>query len=1197
MDTPRSSTSTTGLTPRGSTPTSLGGKQVSRSGATTTQAKGDSPAFVMEINKLRSDLRNKAIEANELAVEVHTLKNMMTAKDDAIDAAEKRSALAEERALQADGELASMRRTTAKAEAERKRLQSELDAANAEADRLNQAVLAGAHSGGTTNSEEMVRLHNQLAEARKEMRRLKDDYRGASNIIAAKDKALEEIQAEAAAAKEAIATRGGDQNVILDLQRQLDEAQKMLGGSERLGALVEGEVVDIRAALAAREAELEGQRELMAQMQSEVTAAQEASMKADRAAAEARADAATAATVAEKARAAEAARMREGGYISRRQHTEELQVHEEEILALQERVKAAHQEVFATRVMRERLLGVVDDSVASLLTADDVVDRFGSAASVVDELRGEVKELRNALAAKNADNAALLALRNMAVARAAKEKVEGHLIKSRLAQAIGEYDYTLEFNEPPPGPKEHAAAAAAAAAAAEAATASSIASIAAERDTALVDAAEAKLMSRQAQEIAEKAARSEIEAVAAREKAEQGKQFAETAAVVATTSAEAMRASLTTKEQELEGIRKAMAALREREQRRQLQERDDSEQLKTADMEVAKLTAALAAAKLAADVSASNATAAAAVELRAKEAELTTVKKELTGLTEKLAAAEAGHATAYMTVAQELEAVNVQLKTKTEEVVELKEKLVTAETTAAAAAAAAAAEIAEAKEDLGATADAREASVREELAETEAEVVNVKQELDAAVEKISTLTAQLLAATAAVKTAQSDSEDKEAFARQEALENTQKIAKLEEAIVVAEGAAVAAAAAQHAEQTQKLLQEQVDAKEFAVAELQEKVVKLESDGKARVAELESSNSAVEALTIALESAKERISDLETAAKVAAVAVAAAAASSSSPEVLDTPDVAAIASGNDDYHDDDGTLAAAAVSGSTTIVPTEEHLHELVASKVEVAQLKQKVDELESELAAVSLNGNEHSNNASAAGGGGGGYISDGSDEDAEYEDGQASAVREATPTPHYNKGNAVEGAGMTSATLASVLDRLLAARQKATATGSTPDDEALYKEAIVMLQIELARLGKQLTEGNDAAAQLRHEMGALQTAQLSAEATAELLEQHNALHMRVAALQIALGEKDNEFAQVEDSLLREISSLRVALKGKRNKGKDALRSMSRAVSHAARSLTAPTTGSTPPNEVTPPPSKRSTPFVNLTKRFSAGGAK
>jgi len=1057
MDTPRSSTSVTHYdTPNGTpqgTPPSIGTS--ARKGG---RPPGESPAFDVELNKLRSQLRSVDLEKNDLAKEIRTLLSQIATKDAAIESLESRSSAAEERALQSEGQLASSRREAVKYKSEQKRLQSELDAANADADRLNQLVLAGAGSESGGNSmEDVVRLHNQVASQRKEINRLKEECKGATNVILAKDKALIQVEEEMAAAKEAIASRKDDQNKIRDLRRQLTEAHAKLGGSERLGLMVETEASEVKAELTTRTAQFERQQEMMAKMQGEVTTAQNAVMEAERIAAEAKADAAAALALAERARLAEAARMKEGGYISHLQHAEEVRLREDEVEALKGRLEAAHNELHGAKLTRDRVLNAVDTAVDTIIAAEDVSEDIKTASGLVNELRDQIKDLREALAAKDADTAALESLKNAAVARALHEKLEAHNAKARLAQEIGEYNYTLEFNEPAPGPKEQAEAAAAAAAAQEAATATGVAAVAAERDAANLAAAEAKLRATEAQKLAEKATQEEAQAVAAKEEALAARQTAEAAAAAAALSLTEMQATLASKEQEVEGIHKALAALKEVDQRRQLDAEAGTRRLEEELAEVTRLTALVAAAELTKET---------------MTTELEAAKKDVVTLEEKVEEVTSASNEASTAALTELEAARTQLESTSVQYSKMKEKLIMAEAAAAAAALAVA---------------------NKEQAEQEAAL---------------------------------------------------KISELEEALTAAKGGAseaAAAAAAEEVQQAQKDFELKLRDKDVLVADLESKVEKMEIATEKQAtqlaeksAELDSASDALEALQTALEGAREEAA----AAKIAASAAASAGA-------------IAVANG----------AAGNAVSAVPTNVKADaDHPHELVASKVEVAVLKQKIDELESELEAVSLlrDGQRTPSGAvkiAAGGGSGDGFSSDveGSDEDDDEDD-------DGLPhNPRYDRGDAsssLENAGMTSAALASVLDKLIIARQSGmNGTENDASEAAVYEEATKLLQAELARLGTELADDSDAASKLQSEVGALQTAQLSAEATAQLLENQNALYMRVSALQIALGEKEREYNTFEDAFLREIASLKAKLKAKKKKNP-----LSKAVSSAAKGL-------------------------------------
>ena len=171
----------------------------------------------------------------------------------------------------------------------------------------------------------------------------------------------------------------------------------------------------------------------MSQMQLDTLNAQDAMGRAERMAAEAKADAEMAITAADKARMAETARMREGGYISRREHAREMENLEKNNLSLQERLKSGEEDVRQARVLRERLLKA-NEALEMVLKGDQIAGIYGNTGAILEELRAEVKELRKVMAAKDAENAALHSLRDIAVARATKERLDTHQAKIKLAE-------------------------------------------------------------------------------------------------------------------------------------------------------------------------------------------------------------------------------------------------------------------------------------------------------------------------------------------------------------------------------------------------------------------------------------------------------------------------------------------------------------------------------------------------------------------------------------------------------------------------------------------------------------------------------------------------------------------------------------------------------------------------------------------
>jgi hypothetical protein len=295
----------------GATPPAGAFGSARRSTGRLTPTAADPSALVLEVNKLRSDLRAKAAEGAELALEVRTLKKLMAAKDAGIEAAEAKRAEAAEAALQRDVELAAARKAAAKWQLEKQRLRAEADAANAEADRLNAAMLSASGSNSRVmngSMEDTVKLHNQLAEARREVRRLKDDAKGSGNVVAAKDAALDLALADAAAAKAALEERRADQNVIADLRRRLGETHAALGGETRLGQLVGAEVETVKEQLERTQQELATARACVDGAAEEVAAAQEAAAAAEQRASQAAAREAEALAAVAQAKRAEAER-------------------------------------------------------------------------------------------------------------------------------------------------------------------------------------------------------------------------------------------------------------------------------------------------------------------------------------------------------------------------------------------------------------------------------------------------------------------------------------------------------------------------------------------------------------------------------------------------------------------------------------------------------------------------------------------------------------------------------------------------------------------------------------------------------------------------------------------------------------------------------------------------------------------------
>jgi len=213
-----------------------------------------------EIRQLKNDVKYKNDAVKELRKEVDVLTKMMEAKDDAIQRAVRAKEESEERALEMDGELKRMKKKEKRWAHEKKRLTSERDAASDEADRLNQQLLeqTGSASNAMNGSmEDVVRLHNQVSEYRKEILKLKEDGKGFQNVVKAKDEALEEMQKEVDEAKSVHARYQESQNVIADLNRQVKELTEQVGGEHEMSLQKDGEAGEVKKLLEAKTVEAE----------------------------------------------------------------------------------------------------------------------------------------------------------------------------------------------------------------------------------------------------------------------------------------------------------------------------------------------------------------------------------------------------------------------------------------------------------------------------------------------------------------------------------------------------------------------------------------------------------------------------------------------------------------------------------------------------------------------------------------------------------------------------------------------------------------------------------------------------------------------------------------------------------------------------------------------------------------------------
>ncbi|KAI8106472.1 hypothetical protein M9435_001016 [Picochlorum sp. BPE23] len=412
-----------------------------------------SETLAYHVKDLQNELKVKNNEIKSLKKEINVVQEQLGLKDNVIDKFASSQKQAEERALQAETELKSMKRMSKKWDEERKRLQAIADASNKEADRLNRLMLdsAGANSKVMNGSmEDVVKLRNQLAQSRKDILSLKDEIKSLENVVKAKDMAIEQGQADIESAKEANAMRKHDQNVILDLKRQLKDMEDMLGGEHQFGKIVEGEVEELKAALARKQAELEEVLEVLEGQREEMVEAKKLKAEADAISMEAAQKMADAVDISEKAVAAEAERMAGGGFVPMAVHAAQVEALASELESCKKSLQSYQEEDVANKVLMKRILGSVDGEVEKIVCSEHVAEQFGNSTFTIQELRKEVGMLQDVLAVKEG---AILALRSShaAVARAASAKdVELCKVKDRLAKSIGEYEYTLFMNEPPP---------------------------------------------------------------------------------------------------------------------------------------------------------------------------------------------------------------------------------------------------------------------------------------------------------------------------------------------------------------------------------------------------------------------------------------------------------------------------------------------------------------------------------------------------------------------------------------------------------------------------------------------------------------------------------------------------------------------------------------------------------------------------
>ena len=340
-----------------------------------------SETLAYHVKDLQNELKVKKTEIKSLRKEIDVIQEQLGLKDDAIEAFVESQKQAEERALEAELELKSMKRMSKKWDEERKRLQAMADASNKEADRLNRLMLdsAGANSRVMNGSmEDVVRLRNQLSQSRKEIMSLKEEIKSLENVVRAKDRAIEQGQEDIESAKEANAMRKHDQNVILDLKRQLKDMEDVLGGEHQFGKIVEGEVEELKAALAAKQAELEQVLEVLEGQREEMTEAKKLKAEADVISMEAAQKMADAVDISEKAVAAEAQRMAGGGFVQMAVHEARVEALVLELESCKKCIQSYQEEDVANKVLMKRILGSVDGEVEKkIVCSEHVAEQFG----------------------------------------------------------------------------------------------------------------------------------------------------------------------------------------------------------------------------------------------------------------------------------------------------------------------------------------------------------------------------------------------------------------------------------------------------------------------------------------------------------------------------------------------------------------------------------------------------------------------------------------------------------------------------------------------------------------------------------------------------------------------------------------------------------------------------------------------------
>ena len=279
------------------------------------------------LNDLKNQIKLNEKTIRRLEKEIVVQKSQLEVKDDVIEKSEGKVRILEENLLASETEIKFLQKNKKKWDEERKRLQAQVDAANNEADKLNQRMIeyAGSNSDVMNGSmEDTVRLHNQLSQARKDIQSLRGEVKGLENLVKAKDDALEQHALEFAKVEETMASKNKDQNTIVDLKRQIDELRSELGGEHKYGKMAESEIDAIRASLAEKEEELEAALEKLDAQREQIIKAKRLKAEADQLMVAASTKMAEAVSISERAVAAEAERMRSGGYVEKGMHNAEV---------------------------------------------------------------------------------------------------------------------------------------------------------------------------------------------------------------------------------------------------------------------------------------------------------------------------------------------------------------------------------------------------------------------------------------------------------------------------------------------------------------------------------------------------------------------------------------------------------------------------------------------------------------------------------------------------------------------------------------------------------------------------------------------------------------------------------------------------------------------------------------------------------